>query len=97
MTEEDGYSFIENVKEKNIDFENDEWKIGPVNEKDIPNVRKIKFQLGNQLVFTAAIENYEKPVFKFIEILDLSEGFSAEDIFVVMEAMLTAKRKGYNM
>lgn len=89
MTEEDGYSFIENVKEKNIDFENDEWKIGPVNEKDIPNVRKIKFQLGNQLVFTAAIENYEKPVFKFIEILDLSEGFSAEDIFVVMEAMLT--------
>lgn len=58
MTEGDGYSFIENVKEKNIDFENDEWKIGPVNEKDIPNVRKIKFQLGNQLVFTAAIENY---------------------------------------
>lgn len=88
--EDDGYRFIDYVKENNINFNNNEWKIGPLTEEEIPNVVNYKYQFGNDIVFTVALSgSNDKPYFKFKEILELSEVFKPEDIFTVMEATLS--------
>ena len=88
--DDDGYDFINYVKENKIDFSNNEWKIGPLDENEIPNVLSYKYQFGNDIVFSAILSGTnDKPYFKFQKILELSKVFKPDDIFTVMEATLS--------
>lgn len=89
MSEENRVEFIKYIEDNKVDVSNDEWKIGPYDEDDIPEVHKFKFQLGNEMMFTASIEEKEQLTFKFIEMLTRDSFFSPEDIFIVMEATLS--------
>lgn len=88
FNEESALEFEEYVTSNELFFEGDEWKIGPLSEEQIPNVTEIKLQYGNELVFTARVENNEKPYFIFKEILEKKDALKPDDIFVVMEATL---------
>lgn len=89
LSDEEGTGFIEYVKENEVDFENNEWKIGPLKESEIPKVSELKIQFGNEILFSVRLEGDENPYFGFVEILDKKEAFLPEDIFTVMEATLT--------
>lgn len=89
LSEEEGTDFIGYIKENEVDFENNEWKIGPLKESEIPKVSELKIQFGNELIFSLRLEGDENPYFRFIDILDKDNAFLPEDIFTVMEATLT--------
>lgn len=66
-----------------------EWKIAPFDETEIPNVKKVKFQLGTDLILLASfatdgINSY----FVYESILDLSFSLKPEDIFVAIDCTL---------
>lgn len=86
--EESASEFQEYVEINELSFDNNEWKIGCVNEYEIPDVKEIKLQYGNELVFTAEVKNNEKSYFLFKDILEKEESFKPDDIFVVMESTL---------
>ncbi|MDN4066654.1 AAA domain-containing protein [Paenibacillus vini] len=71
-----------------IDYEG-EWKIAPYDETEIPNVRKIKLQLGTELVFAAIVKlENDKGCFEYESLLDLSYAVKPDDIFVAIDCTL---------
>ncbi|MNB92467.1 ATP-dependent RecD-like DNA helicase [compost metagenome] len=73
-----------------VDYEG-EWKIAPYDETEIPNVNKIKLQLGTELVLSAGVrlEN-GKGCFEYEGLLDLSYAVKPDDIFVAIDCTLNA-------
>lgn len=66
-----------------------EWKIAPYDETEIPNITKVKFQLGTDLVFLASIQTEcNRAFFVYESILDLSSSVKPDDIFVAMDCTL---------
>lgn len=90
FTDEKGEYFIEYIKEHNVDVSESEWKIGPLYKVGVQNINMFKLQLGNSIAFSVSVENESKPIFKFEDILQMDNFFKPDDIFVVMDASLTA-------
>ena len=89
----DGWSDFEKVLEKlNLWESEDGWRIGPLDESDISDVKSIKLQLGEELVFVGEIvtgdanNNY----ISYKGLLDNTQKFKPEDIFVAVNAELSA-------
>lgn len=81
---------FEEYLNKNGLFENEsEWKIAPFDEVEIPNISKVKFQLGTELVFLANVETKSnRAFFTYESILDLSYSMKPDDIFVAIDCTL---------
>lgn len=69
--------------------ETDEWKIAPVNEKELPLVREIKLQLGTNLVLKANMEQFgDYNYLRLVEILSNENVCKPEDVFVAINTDL---------
>ncbi|MGC7872079.1 AAA domain-containing protein [Desulfosporosinus sp. SYSU MS00001] len=87
---ESKWSEFEEYLNKNGLLENEsEWKIAPFDETEIPNIRKVKFQLGTELVFLANVETeINRAFFTYESILDLSYSVKPDDIFIAIDCTL---------
>lgn len=89
FTAENWIEFSGYLEKNNLFDTQDEWKIGPLREDEVPNVTKVKFQLGNELIFSAALAaNNGKSYFEYMGLLEPSQSFKSEDIFVSIDATL---------
>ena len=87
---EDKWGELEEYLTKNNLLENEsEWKIAPFDETEIPNVKRVKLQLGTEMVLLARVEAYDdKPAFVYESILDLEYFMKPDDIFVAIDCTL---------
>jgi len=81
-------SFMKNLDNKRLSDSDEEWRIAPYDEKDLPNVNKVKLQLGNSAVFLASVDE-ERAYFKYECELDYSNfSIQPEDIFAFIDCRL---------
>lgn len=87
---ESKWSEFEEYLNKNELLESEsEWKIAPFDETEVPNIKKVKFQLGTELVFLASVEtDGSRAYFAYESILDLSYSVKPDDIFVAIDCTL---------
>ncbi|MCA0971351.1 AAA family ATPase [Halobacillus litoralis] len=91
--DEDHYAdFFEWVNQhKGLWETTNEWKIAPLNEKDIPYVNEVKLQLGTDLIIKADVQqDMNGNSFLFYKgMLDVKEyACNPEDVFVAMKGTL---------
>lgn len=89
FTEENWIEFSKYLEKNSLIDSQDEWKIGPLCEEEIPNITKVKFQLGNELVFSASLAaNNGRSYFEYVGLLEQSQSFKSEDVFVSIDVAL---------
>lgn len=77
------------LKKNNLLESEDEWKIAPYDERELPNVKKIKLQLGLNFVFAVTVRhNKEYPYFYYDAVLDSHSLIKPDDVFVPMNCTL---------
>lgn len=90
FNDEDYRDFIYKVRELGLEDSLEEWKIAPYDEKELPNIERVKLQLGSQLIIKGIIEGKD-PNRKYIRyegILDGEHSLKADDIFVGIDTTL---------
>lgn len=90
FTEENWQEFKNHIIENNLTDSEDEWKIAPFDEAEIPNVKKIKMQLGTELVFSADIktDRHNNAYFSYNGLLGKEYSIKPDDVFLGIECSL---------
>jgi len=84
--------FKSKIANNRISSSEEEWKIAPYKESDLPSVKEVKFQLGNSVVALASyvLLDNEVSYFRYERILKYSEfSLKPEDVFAVVDCVLT--------
>lgn len=69
--------------------ETDEWKIAPMNEADLSNLKEIKLQLGTNLVLRASMQQYKTYNYLQLEdVLSNEDLCKPDDVFVAIKTDL---------